>query len=58
MNKSPEMPPTAQASATNAWDGEKVLSQAAQHLATGGANARREVVRIILGLERLLRTTP
>jgi hypothetical protein len=58
MNKSSEMPPAEQASATNAWDGEKVLSQASQHLAAGGTNARREVVRIILGLERLLRTAP
>lgn len=58
MNKSPKMPPTAQASAANAWDGDRVLSQASQHLAAGGANARREVVRIILGLERLLRTEP
>jgi hypothetical protein len=58
MNKSPEIPPAAQASATKTWDGDDVLSQALQHLATGGVNARREVVRIILGLERLLRTVP
>jgi hypothetical protein len=58
MNKSPEMPPAAPASAANALDGEEVLSQASQHLAAGGAKARREVVRIILGLERLLRTAP
>ena len=58
MNKSPEMPPAAQALAANVWNGDAVLSQASQHLAAGGANARREVVRIILGLERLLRTAP
>jgi len=51
------MPPAAQAVAANAWDGEVVLSQASQHLAAGGANARCEVVQIILGLE-LLRTAP
>ena len=58
MNKSPKLPPAAQRSAANAWDGEEVLSQAAQHIAAGGADARREVVRTILGLERLLRRTP
>ncbi len=58
MNKSPEMPPAAQAVAANAWDGEEILSWAEQRIATDGANARREVVRIILGLERLLRTAP
>lgn len=55
MNKSPDLPPVAQASAASAWDGGEVLSRAAQHIAAGDAKARREVVRIILGLERLLR---
>ena len=56
MNARSERFVVAQSGAS--WDGEAVLSEAARHLATGGSSARREVVRTILGLERLLRTTP
>jgi len=56
MNTRSEQPVVAQSG--SAWDGEAFLSEAARHLATGGSSARREVVRTILGLERLLRTAP
>lgn len=58
MNAPSERPVAALAPAAPTWDGDAVISQAAQRLAAGGAKARREVVRTILGLERLLRTAP
>ena len=37
-----------------AWSRRQVLDQAAQYLAAGGVAARRELVRTLIGLDRLL----
>jgi hypothetical protein len=39
---------------TAAWNRQQVLDQAAQYLALGGSAARRELVRTLIGLDRLL----
>jgi hypothetical protein len=39
---------------TAAWSRQQVLDQAAQYLAAGGVEARRELVRTLIGLDRLL----
>ena len=39
---------------TAAWNRQQVLDQAAQYLAMGGVAARRELVRTLIGLDRLL----
>lgn len=39
---------------TAVWNEERLLAEAEKYLATGGAVARRGLVRTMLGLERLL----
>ena len=39
---------------TAAWNRQRLLDEAQQYLATGGADARRELVRTLIGLDRLL----
>jgi hypothetical protein len=39
---------------TAAWNRQQLLDEAAQYLAMGGADARRELVRTLIGLDRLL----
>ena len=41
------MPPAA-------WNRQRLLEEAAQYLAMGGVDARRELVRTLIGLDRLL----